>query len=219
MRVVCFSDTHGHHSKLKDVPDGDILIFAGDYTYDQRDEIKQLSRFNKWLGTLPHKHKIMIAGNHDWLFEREHYLATGIVTNAIYLNDSSTTIGKLKVWGSPVTPAFNNWAFNRQRGSEIKRHWNMIPDDTNILVTHGPSRGVLDWDARKHLGCDDLAATLCKLHNLKLHVFGHIHSGHGQENNGGVQYVNGACGYWWHHQWNQPIVVDIDDASVRSEDK
>jgi Icc-related predicted phosphoesterase len=223
VRIVCFSDTHGYHKKVK-IPHGDVLIYAGDYTYDQNDEVGQLTRFNKWLGKFSHDHKIMIAGNHDWLFERDHYHAASLVSNATYLNDSEAHVNGLKVWGSPITPAFNNWAFNRDRGEAIKRHWDMIPDDIDILVTHGPPRGILDevegdtgyWmdqgkrKAReRHVGCDDLLAAICRLKNLKLHVFGHLHGSWGNEVHGGIRYVNCSCGYWWHGQRKPAIVVEI----------
>lgn len=223
MRIVCFADTHGSHEKAK-IPEGDMLVFAGDYTYDHhKKEVKQITRFNQWLGKHPHKHKIMIAGNHDKFCERDHYQASGYITNAIYLNDSGATVAGLKVWGSPISPFFNNWAFNRRRGAEIKRHWDMIPDDTQILITHGPPSGILDevstqayWhglskgDSRKHVGCDDLAAAICRLHKLKLHVFGHVHESWGREDIGGKVYVNCSMGYHWMGQWREPIVVEID---------
>lgn len=120
MKIICISDTHNLHKNLK-VPDGDILIHAGDMTcVGGIDEIKE---FNEWLGTLPHSHKIVIAGNHDIYFEEEPSKSKSLITNAIYLEDSGIIIEGLKIWGSPSSPNYQNWAFNRERGEAIKKHW------------------------------------------------------------------------------------------------
>lgn len=209
MRIVCFADTHGYHKKVQ-IPHGDLLIFAGDYTYDQNDEAGQLSKFNEWLGKFKHKHKIVIAGNHDWLFEKDHYHAVSLLTNAIYLNDSLATVENLKIWGSPITPYFNGWAFNRHPGPEIQRHWDLIPDDIDILVTHGPPAGILDkTEEGIKVGSIELKEKIKSLKNLKLHVFGHMHPAWGREEHDGVVYVNCAKGYHWHGQNKPAITVKI----------
>ena len=176
-RIVCISDTHEQHDRIF-VPVGDLLIFAGDMSL--MGEEKEIRRFNNWLGYLPHPHKVVIAGNHDWMFEKRPAEAEALITNATYLNDSGCVIEGLKIWGSPVQPEFCNWAFNRRRGLEIDRHWRMIPDDADILVTHGPPYGVLDTShpGGHHLGCTDLMKAVDRV-NPKLHVFGHIHGGAG----------------------------------------
>jgi Icc-related predicted phosphoesterase len=105
-----------------------------------------------------------------------------------YLCDSGTEFEGLKIWGSPWTPVFFNWHFMKKRGEEIKKQWDLIPDDIDILITHGPPFGILDVSGlssrRKpggfHCGCKDLTQTLERLTKLKLHVFGHIHDGYGK---------------------------------------
>ena len=192
LRIVCISDTHGQHSRLR-VPEGDILVHAGDFMA-YGDSPKEVTDFNQWLGQQMHRHKIVIAGNHDWLFERHPEAARALLTNAIYLENSGTELDGVKFWGSPVQPAFNNWAFNVNRGAAIRRYWNMIPEDTDILVTHGPPFGTLDQShtITPHLGCEELAKAVVKL-KPALHIYGHIHGGHGQANSAnGTQFVNAS---------------------------
>jgi Icc-related predicted phosphoesterase len=212
MRIVCFADTHGYHKELN-IPDGDILIFAGDMFGYPNGEAKQIKRFGKWMNQLNHAYKIMIPGNHDRIFERDYYYVTSLLENIFCLNDSMIGIGALKIWGSPITPKFFEWAFIRNRGEAIAKHWEMIPDDVDILITHGPPYGIMDVAPRMkpeddpHQGCKDLSERIARLPNLKLHIFGHIHEGYGREEHNGVTYVNASKGY--HPISNPPIVVDI----------
>lgn len=208
LRIVCISDTHGHHSKVS-VPDGDLLIHAGDFMAFGT-KLKEIIQFNQWLGTLPHQHKIVIAGNHDVMFERHSATARELLNNAIYLENSGTEIAGLKIWGSPVQPEFNNWAFNVARGAAIRRYWEMIPLDTDILVTHGPPFGVLDQSdsSSDHLGCEELAVVVEKI-KPRLHIFGHIHGGHGDEIHSGTRFINASVvneEYWPVYE---PHIVEI----------
>ncbi|PQJ82612.1 metallophosphoesterase family protein [Polaribacter glomeratus] len=101
--------------------------------------------------------KIFIAGNYDFFFERAHrdIIKNKIPKNVIYLNDSGCEIADLKIWGSPVQPEFYNWAFNIECGKEIKQHWDLIPKNIDILITHGPPYGILDKTTRNDLvGCE-----------------------------------------------------------------
>ncbi len=212
MRVVCFSDTHGHHDKL-DIPDGDILIFAGDMIGYPNGEAKQVKKFDKWMGQFNHSIKVAIPGNHDRIFERDWSHAVSFLENVTCLNDSLIEVDGLKVWGSPVTPPFFDWAFMRARGEVIARHWAMIPDDVDILITHGPPHGIMDiappmepGDDR-HQGCADLMERITELPKLKLHVFGHIHEEYGTVAYKQVTYVNCSKGY--HPVAHPAIVVEI----------
>ena len=157
MKFVFLSDTHCKHNEIQ-VPFGDFLVFCGDMSY--KGDLQEVESFSLFLKKLPHKHKIVIAGNHDFSFEdqRKHQ-AEELITSAgaHYLNDSSLQIDKIKFWGSPIQPYFRNWAFNRERGEEIKQYWNLIPLDTDVLITHGPPKGILDkTKLGQEVGCEEL---------------------------------------------------------------
>ena len=176
-KIVCISDTHGGHEKFT-IPSGVILLHAGDFS--KRGKESEIVAFNDWLGTLPHQHKIVIAGNHDFGMETFPEKAHAWLSNAHYLNDQEITIEGLRIWGSPITPWFFDWAFNRYRGADIRKHWDMIPEGIDILLTHGPPAGILDITTQgKAVGCEDLMQTIQKI-RPRLHVFGHIHEAHGR---------------------------------------
>lgn len=221
-RIVVLSDTHGHHMGIQ-VPDGDVLIHCGDFcthgTY--RDALK----FIGWFQTRPHKHKIFIAGNHDLVFEQGSYsdieLLTKISLNdsTFYLNDSGVNLHGLNFWGSPVQPRFFNWAFNRDRGEEIRKHWDKIPANTDILITHGPPYQICDeaprdWGLTEKVGCRDLLDATLRV-RPKLHVFGHIHFSGGQTFvSPKTTYINAAVVNEEYCMARKPFVVDIENGQV-----
>ncbi len=209
VRIVCISDTHGHHAKLS-VPNGDILIHAGDFMAFG-DTPKEIVDFSHWLGKQPHRHKVVIAGNHDLMFERHPGAARGLLDNVIYLENSGAELMGLKFWGSPVQPEFNNWAFNVARGAAIRRYWQMIPKGTDVLVTHRPPFGVLDQShpSTAHLGCEELAKAVEQIRPA-LNVFGHIHGGHGQVTANGTRFVNASVVNETYHTIHDPQVIEID---------
>ena len=196
-RIVCISDTHNRHKEVK-LPEGDILVHAGDFT--GRGLPKEIVKFGRWLSSLEqYKHKIVIAGNHEKLFESNFltawsYLNDSAAPNVHYLQDRQLEIDGIKFYGSPWQPAFCNWAFNLERSSDtLKEKWDAIPDDTNVLITHGPPKYILDKaDDGYDCGCEHLAARTKELEHLKLHVFGHIHESAGQVWMAGVTYVNAS---------------------------
>lgn len=208
MKIALISDTHGKHGYI-DVPVADMIIHAGDISPNGRKD--QIADFFYWFERLPHKHKICIAGNHDWLAERDTELFRSMVpANVIYLEDSGVTIEGLNIWGTPVQPEFRNWAFNRQRGTELKEHWDMIPKNTNILITHGAPWGIGDrCDNGFCAGCSDLTDKTEDLEQLKLHVFGHIHEGYGHEEKWGIKFVNASVLDVRYRPVNPPIVVEL----------
>lgn len=172
MRIVCISDTHGKHRTMT-IPDGDVLVHAGDLT--PRGHEKDIKDVNDWLGTLPHKHKIMIAGNHDFEFEKNPINARSWITNAHYLCDESLIIDGVKFYGSPWQPRYFDWAFNVDRGEPLKVIWDKIPMDTDVLITHGPPHGILDMTFEKIMaGCEELLLAVQRI-KPKIHIFGHIH--------------------------------------------
>ncbi len=205
MKIVCISDTHSFHVGLK-IPEGDVLIHAGDVS--EQGYPGEVSDFLSWFSSLPHPHKIFIAGNHDWLFEREQEFASALVPNRItYLQDSGCEIEGLKIWGSPVTPTFHDWAFNRDRGKPIRKHWRLVPTGTDILITHGPAWGVLDQNVHCNpQGCADLLKRLEEV-RPRLHVCGHIHASYGTTQLGKTRMVNAAICNEAYRPVNKPVVV------------
>jgi len=179
IRVVCISDTHNTQPTL---PDGDLLLHAGDLT--QSGSREELDKQIEWLDSQPHKFKVVIAGNHDLCLDPSTATQTPGTVNwrsIIYLEDSSTILrfrgGRaLCIYGSPWTPQHGNWAFQYRVGAD--RWSGTIPENTDILLTHGPPKHHLDLG---HLGCSSLLSEVRQKAPL-LHVFGHIHAGYGRRN-------------------------------------
>lgn len=192
MKLVCISDTHREYAKVK-VPDGDVFIHAGDI--DIWGYANEIEVFNDWLGTLPHKHKIVIAGNHDKLLQTYHKEnIQKAITNAVYLENDTCTIEDTVFWGSPVTPRFGDWFFMHERGADIQTVWDMIPDNTDVIITHGPPYGIRDevsFPTCEKVGCSNLLKTVQRI-KPKTHIFGHIHAGHGVTKHNGTIYANAS---------------------------
>ena len=205
IRLVAISDTHGLHRHLT-IPDGDILVHAGDITgYGQ---VEQVADFNEWLGTLPHRHKIVIAGNHDFCFEDQPVETAALLTNCIYLFDEAITLDGLYFYGTPWQPWFFDWAFNLRRGSEIRAKWELIPPETDVLITHGPPLGYGDLTSRgEYVGCADLLESV-RQKRPKLHIFGHIHEGYGMTYNQHTTFINASSCTLQYQPAQRPIVYD-----------
>ena len=184
MNITCISDTHNQHNNIpsKYLTGGDCIIHSGDVS--GRGTRQEIELFLEWYSGLPYTHKVLIAGNHDFFFEEApEYEIEAVLAkypNIIYLNDSGIEIEGLKIWGSPVQPWFHSWAFNR-KGTEICKHWDLIPLDTDILITHGPAKGYLDLTLHGDVtGCPYLLDKISEMTNLKLFVHGHIHEAYGR---------------------------------------
>jgi Icc-related predicted phosphoesterase len=222
MKVVMISDTHMQHKALT-MPEGDILIHAGDWTH-RGEEILTIE-FLKWFNAQNYKHKVFIAGNHDF-YPESHYMdfrmhLKTFAPSCTYLEDQSVVIEGYKIHGSPVSPWFCDWAFNRGRGDDIQQHWDMIPDDTEILITHGPILGYGDKlsaygsEPGKNIGCLNLLDTIDKrLKDLKLHVSGHIHEGAGTYNHGNIIVVNASVLDERYRLRNSPAVIELADKPI-----
>src|SRR5271156_4214435 len=158
-RLVFISDTHNLQDKIT-IPDGDILIHAGDLTMGGRPA--EIAKAGQWLRSLLHPYKIVIAGNHDWLFQKRPMQAKALISeeptvegrdildpSIVYLQDSAVEVMGLKFYGSPWQPFFYDWAFNVTRG-QLHKYWDLIPSGLDVLITHGPPKGILD-QAAPHL--------------------------------------------------------------------
>lgn len=208
MRLVIISDTHNQHEKLQ-LPEGDLLLHAGDFS--GRGTADECAFFLRWFAEQPHRHKVFIAGNHDYFAENSPRTFRSMVPgNVVYLQDSGIEIEGLKIWGSPVQPWFFDWAFNRQRGADIRRHWDLIPADTDILLVHGPPHGILDRVKRDNqpVGCQDLLEKIEQT-TAKVIAFGHIHEGYGILEIGGRTFVNASVLDENYRMKNDPVVMDF----------
>ncbi|MCH4821968.1 metallophosphatase domain-containing protein [Gramella lutea] len=205
MRLICLADTHNEHQNIP-IPEGDIVIHAGDCT--DGGTINETKKFLEWFSTLPHKTKILVPGNHDFYFEKPENLGN-IPENIHLLVDQEIIINGIKFWGSPVTPGMENWAFNRERGKKIREHWNLIPDDTDILITHTPPYGILDEiDSGLSLGCEELTQVL-PLVQPKLHLFGHVHNASGSTKQNGIKYFNLSILDERMRIMHSPVIIDF----------
>ncbi len=206
MRLVLVSDTHNLHSQVK-VPEGDVLIHAGDIS--MLGHLEDIAAFDAWLAGLPHPHKVVIAGNHDFCFERQPAEAEALLKHAHYLRDSSLTLNGLRLYGSPWQPWFFDWAFNLKRGPEIRAKWDLIPAGIDILITHGPPAGHGDLTLQgDRAGCVDLLDAVRRV-RPRLHVFGHIHEGYGQTQEGPTVCVNACNCNPAYVIANPPVVLDF----------
>lgn len=222
MKIIVISDTHNQHNLIPthylDNADGsvDMIIHAGDVSSrGTEDEIKA---FLNWFSKLPFTNKIFIPGNHDWFFEKasKHVIdyTMSKYPDVVLLNDSGIEIEGIKIWGSAITPYFHNWAFNRI-GEAINEHWDKIPLDTNILITHGPIFGYLDMTLEgDRTGCEYLRAKLPEFTDLKIHTCGHIHEAYGyHEFMDGQLFLNASVLNRRYEMQNKPITMEYGNIS------
>lgn len=193
MKICLISDTHRLHHLIT-MPESDMVIHAGDIS--GRGTEHEIVEFLRWYSALPYKYHLLIAGNHDWLFETHPALIRDILEdypNIIYLENSSIEIEGIKFYGSPIQPTFFNWAFNRERGEEIKKYWNAIPNQTDVLITHGPPHGILDKTkmTEGNVGCEELLKRVIEI-KPRFHIFGHIHSASGIHQTPQTTFINAS---------------------------
>lgn len=211
MKFCFISDTHNQHGVLQ-LPEADVLVHAGDLSIDG--SLEECIAAVGWLNAQPHKHVVMIAGNHDFAFEKPNKKALIDLGRIHYLENSEVEIEGVRFWGSPVTPWFYDWAFNVHRGEPIKKFWDKIPDHTDVLITHGPPYSVLDQsrpNRSDHLGCEGLLAMVTAL-KPSIHVFGHIHgsSGVAERDWAWTKFINASVVDEAYQVVNQPYVTELE---------
>lgn len=224
IRIVAISDTHNQHDKVI-LPDGDVLIHAGDST--MRGTTEEVSSFSKWFREQPYKYKCFVAGNHDWLFQNSPYIAQAIFYGGLskqeananglfYLEDEFAQLKindrVINVYGSPHQPEFCNWAFNLS-SDKLEERWSLIPEGLDILITHSPAYRLLDTTTDgDSVGCMKLRIAMQRA-QPKLSICGHIHEGYGVETWNNTTFANAAICTFKYKATNLPIVFDIDDDS------
>lgn len=203
-KILIISDTHGIHPPIDTLPAADLFIHAGDIMNSGR-EFGEIAWFNSWLKDVPvpKLKRLICLGNHDIAFDETHSasnariagLARKLLTEGILVQDEAVQIHELKLYFSPWSPRFFDWGFQVDRGESAAKTWAKIPDDTEILVTHGPPYGILDQaklGESEHVGCEELSKRVKELKNLKYHIFGHIHGSRGTLTENGVTFINAS---------------------------
>lgn len=210
IRICFISDTHNNHKKLL-LPDADIIVHAGDMTSMGKEH--EIRNFFKWYSKLNYKHKICVAGNHDMLFDTSGFHARSLVPhNVKYLEDSGITLMGYNFYGSPVQSPFFNWGFMKPE-SKLKQHWEAIPDDVDVLITHAPAYGILDSMLIKDdkLGSPSLTEEILNRVKPLVHVCGHIHSGHGYKVVNNTTFINASILNEEYEVHYNPILLEIND--------
>jgi Icc-related predicted phosphoesterase len=211
MRIVITSDTHGKHDELADMS-GDVLIHCGDFCGGFRPDPNDIHRIDDWFGLQPFRHILCVGGNHD--FVAQDYTETKpLFQNATYLVDSGVTIDGVRFYGAPWVPTLQRWAYYLS-DDELRTKWELIPDNTDVLITHTPPWHKLDSprDPSVHCGCSHLAARIAAL-NLRLHCFGHNHASYGRIDRDGMTYLNASAVNSDFDIANPPFVIVIESES------
>ena len=241
IRITHISDTHNKHNQLNGLlPGGDLLIHSGDISsLGRQSEVERFVKW--FNGIDNYTNKVFIAGNHDMTFDKEillrdklayfegkteydtscsegkpdwldNLLQTGLNHNVFYLENNYVILDDVKIWGSPITPSFGyGWGFNKDRGYDINQIWNQIPDDTDIVITHGPIHSYCDRTDRGGLnvGCEQLYHRLNEV-QPQLHFSGHIHEAYGyRQTNWGYAFNGCNCDLSYLVN-NKPMTFEYD---------
>lgn len=210
MKIVALSDTHSKHDQVP-IPEGDVLIHCGDMT--GRGNYWEFISIGNWFNKMKDrfKHRIMIAGNHDFGLEINNRIILNdhFDKKIIYLQDNGITIDGINFYGTPWMPHFYDWAFMKNE-DELAKYYAEIPDNTHVLITHCPPFGILDENPNK-TKCGSLALykRIKELKQLKHHIFGHIHEGYGTEIIDDITFHNVCSLSGQYIYQNSPQIIEI----------
>jgi len=219
--ATVISDTHNKHKDIvfPELKSGDniknILIHCGDFSHSP----EQVFSFCKWFSEVPgYDERILIAGNHDKYIEEVGYKSFKEYCeekDIIYLQDTSVIIDGIKFHGSPWSNEFGNWSFMKD-DFELDQYWQKIPDDVDVLITHGPAYGVGDEVqqdiSNPHVGSNTLKYHINnRLKNLRFHFFGHIHEDYGIHQQDNYIVYNASIFNWYKKEINKPYIFEIKE--------
>lgn len=218
MKIAAISDTHGDHSELE-IPEADVLVVAGDIT--DNGSHREVKEFDKWLESLEYDRILFTPGNHDTCFINSGPEPASLLKNATYLLDESIEIKSKKFYFTPWVPelpsvlsVIQSSELNKPREA-LKEKFSQIPDDTDLLVTHAPPRGVRDRTFLLHPRIPFVRAGSRALRikveevNPEVHIFGHIHKAHGRQRIDETLFVNASIHRYYQEAVNQPQLIDI----------
>jgi Icc-related predicted phosphoesterase len=207
LKLTCISDTHKKHRQIE-IPKCDILVHAGDLGFE-----KQIDEdFFQWYSEQPARYKLFLQGNHDIQGQEYEYLIKQKAEkyDLIYMHHNAIELEGLKFYGSNYSPRFGSWAWMKSRGLSMEQEWSQIPDNTQILLTHGPAYGILDTTAYgEKAGCEQLRDRIKNLTELKILIAGHIHEQYGICRKFGVDFVNAAMVDMYNRLVNKPIILNL----------
>lgn len=207
MRIVVISDTHNLHKGLG-VLRGDVLIHCGDGLNGFTQSARDLDELDEWFGRQEFDRIFCIGGNHDFELEARVGRRTRVLQNAEYLQDESRHYGGLTFYGAPWTPELEGWAFYLPYDA-MRAKWELIPDQTDVLITHTPPMHVLDQNRHgRHCGCPELQRRLVDL-KPRIHCFGHIHASAGTLDLRGTTFVNASMVNSQYELSRRPYQFDI----------
>lgn len=217
MKFICTSDIHGYQDKVEIDKTADVIIYAGDFSSTIRNNEVESCLFLEWFNDLPIKYKILIAGNHDLYFEelsKKGELKSWLkqfYPNIIYLEDESIILEGIKIYGTPWCPSYFDWAYMKE-DFELFDIFKNIDIDTEVLITHTPAYGILDYtDSNCMAGSNTLRYRLTQLPNLKYHICGHIHENAGikEISNYANKYIAINASFCEYTKFNQPISFEL----------
>lgn len=198
MKILHLSDTHGCHRRLRNLPEADVVVHSGDFTMNGSEA--EAIDFMNWFCDLPYSHKVFICGNHDDCLYGANI--DGLDDNVHYLCNSGVEIDGLKFYGVPMF--MGDCITDRQ-----SRNYARIPADTDILITHSPAYGILDFDDGINYGSEEILHRLPSIPNLKAHLFGHIHAQHGIVSHNGITFSNGAIMNYDYSDLSKPRIIEL----------
>jgi len=218
--ICVISDTHNKHRYIGlNEYEADVLVHCGDIS--SNGGIAAITDFVDWFAGLKQfKYKIFIAGNHDWLFQKNNSLARKVVEDVsegdvIYLENESVVINNIKFYGTPVQPPFCNWAFNVFE-PKLTEYWKIIDDDTDVLITHSPPYMIGDYVpyTMQHEGSPSLYKEVMERIKPVISMFGHIHEGYGVKVIENTTFINASVLDGDYMAVNEPILVELIDGKV-----
>ena len=216
LTICIISDTHTKHKHLRNLPKADVIVHCGDISSQGYEhEIKQ---FLSWYSKLDqYEYKLHIAGNHDFLYEKNSSLAKSFIPeNVIYLEDSGIEIEGYNFYGTPVQLPFNNWAFNREE-HKLEEHWKAIPNNTDFLITHSPPYLIGDYVPynKTHIGSPSLYKEIVNRIKPIGSFSGHNHSGRGVNVLDKTTFINATNLNEDYYVVYDPFLVEVEDNKLK----